>query len=133
MRPATARWARLSSKEAKTSRLERLKRDASVSLAGGDYEKAVAALRDTVILEPAAATFLALGYALMAAGHHDEAVVNLQKSLQLEPAPDAHRYLAESFRALGRLDESRSETEIYRQSLQQLKRQRLAQIIGPSS
>lgn len=125
--------AQAMSNDAKKSTLERLKRDASVSLANADHEKAAAILRDAAAFEPnGASIFIALGFALMAAGHHDEAVLNLQKSLQLDPTPDAHRYLAESLKALGRLDESRSEAERYRESMQQLKRQRLAQIAEPN-
>jgi tetratricopeptide (TPR) repeat protein len=106
--------------------LERIKRDAAVSLANSDYEKAVVLLRQAVSYESTvASTYLALGFALLETGHYAEAIVNLQKSLQLEPGADVHRYLSEAYKALGRLEESRSESELYRQTIDRMKKERL--------
>ena len=109
--------------------LERLTRDAAVSIAQADYEKAARVLREAVSLESnVAATHLALGFALLEAGHFAEAVVSLKKASELESAPDAHRYLAEAYKSLGRLDESRTESQVYQQMIQRLKSERLSQI-----
>jgi tetratricopeptide (TPR) repeat protein len=106
--------------------LERLKRDAAVSLARSEYENATGLLRQAVASEPTSApVHLALGFALLAAGHYLESVAILQKAAQLGPGPDAHRYLAEAYRALGRREESRTEADLYRQMAERLKIDRL--------
>jgi tetratricopeptide (TPR) repeat protein len=111
--------------------LDRIERDAAVSLASADYEKAVGLLRQAISHESTvAADYMALGFALMETGHHSEAIVNFQKASQLEPGPDVHRYLAEAYRALGRLDESRSETDAYRRMVELAKKERLRKMSG---
>ncbi|PWT84714.1 MAG: hypothetical protein C5B57_04305 [Blastocatellia bacterium] len=106
--------------------LERIKRDAAVSLANAEYEKAAVLLRQAVSYESTvASTYLALGFALLESGHHAEAIVNLQKSLQLEPGADVHRYLSEAYKALGQVEESLSEYEVYRQTINRVKKERL--------
>jgi tetratricopeptide (TPR) repeat protein len=115
----------------RTYELERIKRDAAVSLANSEYEKAAGLLRQALPYESSAAsTYLALGFALLAAGHHSEAVVNLQTASQLEPGADVHRYLAEAYQALGRLEESRSESDIYQQMIDRAKKERLRKMTG---
>jgi tetratricopeptide (TPR) repeat protein len=109
--------------------LELLKRDAAISIANADYEKAASLLRDAVALEPdVAATHLALGFVLMQAAHHAEAVLSLERALALGSTPETHRYLAEAYKALGELDKSRNELQAYRQAMQELKSERLSQI-----
>ena len=117
--------------ERRTYELERLKRDAAVSLANSDYEKAAGVLRQAVSYEStAASTYLALGFALLAAGQHSEAIVHLQKASQLEPGADVHRYLAEAYESLGRLEESRSESQLYQQMIERVKKERLRKLTG---
>jgi tetratricopeptide (TPR) repeat protein len=110
--------------------LERLTRDAAVSLANADYARAAGLLRQVLSYESAASTHLALGFALMAAGRPAEAIIDLNRALELKAGPDVHRYLAEAYAALGRIEESRSEAEIYRQMLQRLKQERLRKLSG---
>jgi tetratricopeptide (TPR) repeat protein len=115
----------------RTYELDRIKRDAAVSLANSEYEKAAGLLRQALPYESSvASTYLALGFALLAAGHHSEAVVNLQTASRLEPGADVHRYLAEAYKALGRLEESRSESEMYQQVLERMKKERLRKMTG---
>ncbi len=116
--------------ERRTYQLERLKRDAAVSIARSEYDKAAIALREALSYESAASTYLALGFALMATSHFAEAIVNLEKAAQLESGPDVHRYLSEAYGAVGRLDDSRSEAAIYRQLVERQKNERLRKLTG---
>jgi tetratricopeptide (TPR) repeat protein len=116
--------------ERRTYQLERLKRDAAVSIARSEYDKAAIALREALSYESAASTYLALGFALMATSHFAEAIVNLEKAAQLESGPEVHRYLAEAYGAVGRLDDSRSEAAIYRQVVERQKNERLRKLTG---
>jgi tetratricopeptide (TPR) repeat protein len=110
--------------------LERLKRDASVAIANADYGTAAGLLRRSVEYEPAAATFLALGFALMQTGHHAEAIIELQQAVRLGDDPNAHRYLAEAYRAAGRDDDSRAEAQVYLQMVERAKTKRLQNMRG---
>ena len=111
--------------------LERLKRDAAVSLANSEYEKAADLLRQAVSRDSTeASTYLALGFALLEARHHSEAIAALEKASQLEPGADVHRYLAEAYRALGKVEESRSESDLYQQMIQSVKKERLRKMTG---
>jgi Tfp pilus assembly protein PilF len=102
-----------------------------VSLANSEYEKAAVLLRQATAYESTvASTYLALGFALLEAGHHAEAVVNLQKASQLEPGADVHRYLSEAYKDLGQVEESRSEYELYRQTIDRVKKERLLKMSG---
>jgi tetratricopeptide (TPR) repeat protein len=113
------------------SEVERLRRDAAVSLANAEYEKTAGLLREAASQEAGdGATYLALGFALLMAGHHSEAVVALQKASQLAPGADVHRYLAEAYQALGRVEESRAELVLYQQTIQALKKEQLRKMTG---
>jgi tetratricopeptide (TPR) repeat protein len=91
-----------------------LRREASVSSASGDHEKAIALLRKALDLEPdAAVSHLNLGLALLRAGQPAEAVTRFQAAAALNGPPDVHRHLADAYAALGRDDDSRRELEIY--------------------
>jgi tetratricopeptide (TPR) repeat protein len=114
----------------KQHELERLNRDASVAIANADYGTAAGLLRRSVEHEPAAATFLALGFALMQTGHHAEAIVELQQAVRLGDDPNAHRYLAEAYRAAGRGDDSRAEAQVYLQMVERAKTERLRSMRG---
>jgi tetratricopeptide (TPR) repeat protein len=102
-----------------------LRREASVSSANGDHEKAVGLLRKALELEPnAAVSHVNLGLALLRAGQPAEAVTRFQAAAALnDPTPliDVHRYLAEAYSALGRDEEGRRELAAY----EQLKHERL--------
>jgi tetratricopeptide (TPR) repeat protein len=122
--------AEATTSERRTYQLERLKRDAAVSIARSEYDKAAIALREALSYESAPSTYLALGFALMATSHHAEAIVNLEKAAQLESGPEVHRFLAEAYGAVGRLDDSRSEAAIYRQLVERQKNERLRKLTG---
>jgi tetratricopeptide (TPR) repeat protein len=94
--------------------LDGFRRDASVSLDGGDYEKAVDLLRRVVERDPQSATsHLDLGIALLRAGKFAEAAESFNASVARNGGPDAHGYLVQAYEKLGRLDDSRREREIY--------------------
>ncbi len=93
-----------------------LKREASVSSANGDHEKAIVLLRKALDLEPAsAAAHLNLGLELLRSGQPAEAVARLQASVALNGPIDAHRYLADAYASLARAEDSRRELAIYTQ------------------
>jgi tetratricopeptide (TPR) repeat protein len=91
-----------------------LKREASVSSANGDHDKAIVLLRKALDLEPdSAVSHLNLGIALLRAGQPAEAVTRLQAAAALNGPADTHRYLAQAYAALARDEESRRELAIY--------------------
>jgi len=99
---------------ARTFELGRLRREASVSRAAGDYGNAVVLLRRALVLEPRApASHLDLGVALLEGGQAAEAIERLNTAAALNAPLDVHRQLAKAYAALGRTDESAKEQATY--------------------
>jgi tetratricopeptide (TPR) repeat protein len=102
--------------EARTRAFElgRLRRDASVALAGGDSANAVALFRRVLVYEPRSATsHLDLGLALLEAGQATEAIERLTTAAALNAPIEVHRHLAKAYGALGQAEESRKEQLLY--------------------
>jgi tetratricopeptide (TPR) repeat protein len=96
--------------------LEGLKREASVSAANGDQEKAVALRRQILVLAPTAAdSYLDLGLALVKAEQLADAIEHFKAAVALDAHFDVHRHMAEAYAALGRLEESRSQQALFEQ------------------
>jgi tetratricopeptide (TPR) repeat protein len=113
--------------QARDFELGGLRREASISSANGDHEKAVALLRKALELEPdAAVSHINLGLALLRAGKPAEAITRFETAATLNGPADIHRYLAEAYAALGRDEESRRELAAYGQ----LKQDRLQRAGG---
>ncbi len=94
-----------------------LRREATISSAAGDHQKAVALLRKALQLEPDnAVSYLNLGMALVLAGQPAEAVEQLTKAASLNAPIEVHRQLAEAYAALGRAADNRREMDIYEQA-----------------
>jgi tetratricopeptide (TPR) repeat protein len=91
--------------------IEGYRRDAAISAAGKDYEKAAALLRRALERDPAsAATHRDLGLTLLNAGRAAEAVDELRTALSsVADDADLHAYLAQAYDALGRRDEGARE------------------------
>jgi tetratricopeptide (TPR) repeat protein len=91
--------------------VEGLRRDAAVSAAAKDYEKAAALLTTALEREPdSAATRVDLGITLLHASRPAEAVEQFTAALRsLGDDPDVHAYLAQAYEALGRRDDSARE------------------------
>ena len=86
---------------ARTFELGRLRREASVSRAAGDYGNAVVLLRRALVLEPRApASHLDLGVALLEGGQAAEAIERLNTAAALNAPLDVHRQLAKAYAAL---------------------------------
>lgn len=101
---------------ARTFELEGLKREAAVSGAAGDHDRAVALLRTVVDADPTVASAsLDVGFALISAGRHADAIRFLQKAIELGAHYEVHRHLAEVYAALGRTDESLDERARFEQ------------------
>jgi len=99
---------------ARTFELGRLRREASVSRAAGDYGNAVVLLRRALVLEPRApASHLDLGVALLEGGQAAEAIDRLNTAAALNAPLDVHRQLAKAYAALGQKDESAKEQATY--------------------
>jgi len=99
-----------------------LRREASVSSAAGDHQKAVMLLRQALAIAPKeAVSHLNLGIALMLAGQPAEAAERFASALALNGPDEIHERLAQAYAALGRTDDSRREMELF----ERLKRARL--------
>jgi tetratricopeptide (TPR) repeat protein len=99
-----------------------LRREAAARSDGGEYDRAVAALRKVLELSPSAASsHLELGVALLKAGQTAEAVDHLQAAARLEDSLDVHEQLTSAYAALGR--QADSDRELAKS--QQLRRQML--------
>jgi tetratricopeptide (TPR) repeat protein len=99
-----------------------LRREAQLSSASGDHQKAVATLRRALALAPSdPIAHLNLGMALTLAGQPAEAIEQLTAAVSMNGPADAHEHLAAAYAALGKAEDSRRELEIY----EQLKRDRL--------
>lgn len=96
--------------------LDAMKREAAVSAAGGDHEKAIALLRQVVDADPTVpGSLLDLGFALIDASRHADAIPYLQKAVELGAHYEVHRHLAAAYTAVGRIDQSREERARYEQ------------------
>lgn len=96
-----------------------LRRDAAVSAAAGDHERAIALLRKALDANSGDAGLqLDLGLALLRGGKAAEAVAALRAGAAAGASPDVHRHLAEAYAAMGQADESRRERARYAQARQ---------------
>ena len=99
---------------ARTFELGRLRREASVARAAGEYTTAVALLQRALVLEPRAATsHLDLGLALLEGGQIAAAIERLTTAAALNAPLDVHRHLAKAYATLGQKDESAKEQATY--------------------
>lgn len=104
--------------QSKQLELAALRRDAAVSAANGDHERAVILLRKALDADPGdAAAKLDLGVALLRAGKASEAIPHLRASLP-GGSPEAHRHLAAAYASAGQADESQRERAAYAQARQ---------------
>jgi predicted Zn-dependent protease len=93
-----------------------MRREAAVSAAAGDHEKAIALLRKVVDADPAiAGSLLDLGFALIDGSRHGEAVPYLLKAVELGAHFEVHRHLAAAYAVLGQTAESRQQRALYEQ------------------
>lgn len=107
--------------------LNGLRREAAVSAASGDYDRAVALRRQVLVQEPgAAASHLELGLALVGAGQLAEAADRLETAAALNAPIAVYRHLAEVYAALGRAEDSQRARETYQQRKRELLRRRSA-------
>jgi tetratricopeptide (TPR) repeat protein len=96
--------------------LEGLRREAAMSRAAGDKEKAIALLRRLVDADPTVpGSLLDLGFALIDAGQHAEAIGFLDKAVELGAHYEVHRHLAAAYGVLGQSDDSRRQRALYEQ------------------
>jgi tetratricopeptide (TPR) repeat protein len=125
-------FARLQTGEAdeRTRQLElaALRREAEVSSAQGDHEKAVGLLTRIVEQEPkSAGARIALGVALLKAGRAAAAVEELQTAAGLGGYGELYRHMADAYAALGQTEQSARAREVYarirRDSLREAARQ----------
>ena len=101
---------------------ENAQAEASIRLANGDDEAAIAALRKAIAYEPdAASSHLTLGRVLKKAGRYREAIESLSKASDLKAGPEAYRLLAETYDAAGEPEEGQK----YRAAYQRSKEERL--------
>lgn len=99
---------------ARTFELGRLRREAAVSRAAGDYGNAVTLLRRALVLDPRApVSHLDLGIALLEGGQVAEAIDRLNTAAALNAPLDVHRHLAKAYATLGQKDESAKEQATY--------------------
>ena len=99
------------------------RRDATVSAASGDHDRAIALLRKALEADPGdASAELELGLAFLRAGRAVEALPHLRAGAASSTSPDVHRHLAEAYAAAGQADESRRERALYAQARQDARR-----------
>jgi tetratricopeptide (TPR) repeat protein len=90
-----------------------LRRDASLSIVNGEYEKGIELLRRALERDPeSASSHLDLGIALLKGGHAQEAVERLTAAAAREDGEETHGYLADAYTALGRLEDAERERAI---------------------
>jgi predicted Zn-dependent protease len=105
--------------QSKQLEIAALRRDATVSAANGDHDRAVALLRKALDAEPGdPAAELELGLALLRAGKAADAIPHLRAAAVPGSAPDVHRHLAAAYQAAGQADDSRRERALYAQARQ---------------
>lgn len=96
-----------------------LRRDATVSAANGDHDRAIALLRKALEADPGnPVSELDLGLALLRAAKAAEAISHLRAAVP-GGAPDVHRQLAAAYEAAGQADEARRERALYAQARQE--------------
>jgi tetratricopeptide (TPR) repeat protein len=102
--------------------LKMLKQEASVRLANGDDEAAIATLQKAIAYEPdVAMSHLTLGRVLKKAGRYREAIDSLSRAGDLKAGPEAYRLLAEIYEAAGEAEQGQK----YRAAYQRMKEDRL--------
>jgi len=105
--------------QSKRFEIAALRRDAAVSAANGDHDRAIALLRKALEAEPGdPASELDLGLALLRAGKAADAIPHLRAAAVPGSAPDVHRQLASAYEAAGQADEGRRERALYAQARQ---------------
>jgi tetratricopeptide (TPR) repeat protein len=72
----------------------------------GQFDEAIARLREAVAIEPSADAFLSLGVVLKRAGRPQEALEALERAAALQDGSQVHAQLAEVYATLGRPDDS---------------------------
>jgi len=109
--------------------IEGYRRDAAISAANKDYEKAAALLRQALEREPSSGpTHRDLGLTLLNAGRAAEAVEQLTAALSsLADDPDLHASLAHAYEVLGRGADSAREQAIANRLMQEALRRNGAQ------
>jgi tetratricopeptide (TPR) repeat protein len=106
--------------QSKRLEIAALRRDATVSAANGDHDRAVALLRKALEAEPDdPASALDLGLALLRAGKAADAIPHLRAGVVPGGSPDVHRHLAAAYEAAGQADESRRQRALYAQARQE--------------
>ncbi|HWN86476.1 MAG TPA: tetratricopeptide repeat protein [Vicinamibacterales bacterium] len=104
--------------QSKRLELGALRRDATVSTAAGDHDRAVALLRKALDADPGdPQAELELGLALLRAGKPADALPHLRAGAA-DAAPDVHLRLAEAYAATGQIESSRRERALYAQARQ---------------
>lgn len=84
------------------------RREAALSAAAGDRDRAIAVLQKVVDADPLVpASLLELAFALRDAGRHQQALPFLKKAAEFGGPYEVYRHLAETYRALGEIDNSR--------------------------
>jgi tetratricopeptide (TPR) repeat protein len=87
--------------------LKMTRQEASVSLAKGDDEAAIVALRKAAAYEPdAAATHVTLGRVLKKVGRYAEAIESFKRAAELQATPEVYRLQAEAYDAAGQPEAS---------------------------
>jgi tetratricopeptide (TPR) repeat protein len=106
--------------QSKQLEIAALRRDATVSTANGDHDRAVALLRKALEAEPGEpASEVELGLALLRGGKAAEAIAHLRAGAVPGGSPDVHRHLAAAYEAAGQPDDARRERALYAQARQE--------------
>jgi tetratricopeptide (TPR) repeat protein len=101
-----------------------LRREAALSAASGDRNRAIELLQKVVDADPLVpASLVELALVLIDAGRHAEAVLRLEKAIEFGGSHEIHRHLAETYRVLGQVEKSRQARARY----EELKREALRQ------
>jgi len=104
--------------QSKQLELAALRRDATVSAANGDHDRAIALLRKALEADAGnPASEFDLGLAILRAGKAAEAIPHLRAGVPGAP-PDVHRHLADAYEAAGQADAARGERALYAQARQ---------------
>jgi tetratricopeptide (TPR) repeat protein len=112
--------AEATARQAKALEVAAFRRDATVSTANGNHDRAVELLTRALEAEPGdPRSELDLGQALLRAGRAPDAVPHLRAAVVTGAPPDVHRLLAEAYTATGQADEGRRERALYAQARQE--------------
>lgn len=99
---------------------EGLKREAAVSSANRQYDKAVSLFRRVLEYdEKAGSAHLDLGVALVLAGQPTEAIEHFRTAVALNAPVEVHRHLAEAYAAVGDRESSQQERATYQRKKQE--------------